>query len=543
MKEWIRKVAVYLMILLVFTIAIEYKSSRKDMKEKLPENFNNVYKTKKLIIGRANDSLGLDPANVTDIDSLRVTSNIFETLVKYEKEGKEIIPGLAASYKYSEDGLVFTFRLRQGIKFHDGTDFNADAVVFNFKRWMDKDNIYHNGEFEYYNYVFNGFPGIIKDVTAVNNYTVEIKLNKPYAPFLSSLAMPVFGIASPNSIKEYKNDVYKHPVGTGPFMFKSWKTNESITLVKNNEYWGGKAKVDEIEFKVIPSDKDRIKQLKEGKIHIADDINPDDAAAIKNETDYRLILRPCLNVSYIALNNEKLPFSKKNVRTAISYAIDKDDLIKKVYSDFAKPAKTFIPPLFIGYDDGIEKREYDIKKAKELLKEAGYSKGFKTTLWVMNSPRSYMPKPLETAVYIKNSLSKININVTIKTLNWSEYLNRIKNGKHEMALIGWSGDNMDPDNFLYTLLSSQNAKHGMASNYSFYKNNEVDMLLYQARQTNDTEFRKLLYKKVLSITNDDMPSIPLTHNMPVVVANPYVKGYVPSITMNQSLENVDIEFE
>lgn len=538
MKRWYKINGILIGMIIIFMVVFEYKVDIKKINKNPLANYN---KSKKLIIGRANDALSLDPANITDIDSLRVTVNIFETLVKYEKEGKEIVPALATSWKSSEDGLTWTFRLRQGVKFHDGTVLDADAVVFNFKRWMDDKNPYHNGNFEYWNYVFNGFPGLIKDVSALNKYSVEIKLNKPYAPFLSCLAMPVFAISSPEAIKKYGNDVYKHPIGTGPFIFKGWDLNKSIILTKNKQYWGQPSKVDEVEFKVIPSDKERIEELKKGKIHIADDINPDDAVLIENNSNFRLILRPCFNVAYIALNNKKRPFNNKNVRLAINYAIDKKDMIKKVYSNFAKPAKTFIPPLLIGYDEDIDKSAYDIKKAEKLLKEAGYNKGFNVTLWVMNSPRSYLPKPIETANYIKNNLEKIKINVTIKTLNWNEYLNRIKNGEHEMALIGWMGDNIDPDNFLNTFFSSDNTKRGCASNYSFYSNSTVDMLLAQARQTDDLNFRKLLYKNLLKIIDDDMPSVPLTHNMPIMISNISVKGYVPSITGNESLECVDIE--
>lgn len=500
---------------------------------------NNNY-VKKLIIGRANDSLSLDPANTTDIDSIRVTVNIFETLVKYEKDGKNIVPNLALSWRVSEDGLVWTFKLRQGVRFHDGTVFNADAVIFNFKRWMDVKNPYHNGKFEYWDYVFNGFPGIVKDVVALNNYCIEIRLNKPYAPLLSTLAMPFFAISSPEAIKKYKEDLSNHPVGTGPFVFKSWDKNKSIVLTKNYDYWGQDAKINEVEFKVIPSDKNRIKELKEGKIHIADDISSDEAIFLKDDSNFRLILRPCFNIAYLALNNEKPPFNDRNVRLSIAHAIDKNKMIEKVYFNFAKPAKTFIPPLLIGYDDEIVEREYNIKKAKEYLRQSKYSKGFNTTLWVMNSPRSYLPKPIETANYIKESLKKINIDVTIKDLNWNEYLYRIKNGEHDMALIGWMGDNIDPDNFLNTFFSSDNAKKGSSSNYSFYKNKKVDELLIQARQNSDLSFRRMQYKRILEIIDYDMPSIPLSHNMPILVSNTKVKGYIPSITGIESLENVDI---
>jgi peptide/nickel transport system substrate-binding protein len=202
-----------------------------------------------------------------------------------------------------------------------------------------------------------------------------------------------------------------------------------------------------------------------------------------------------------------------------------------------------VPPLLWGYNEGIKDSEYNPDKAKQLLAKAGYPKGFKTTLWFMNSSRNYFPKPLQTAEYIKESLAKINIEATIITYDWDEYLNRIQNGEHEMALIGWTGDNIDPDNFLYTLLASENAKPGNAGNYSFYKSKEVDLLLTQARQTTDMVFRKNLYRKLLEIVDTDKPSVPLVHTMPVLAARRSVKGYLPYLTGVESLEKVDIEAE
>lgn len=538
------KIAIaFSIIVLFFAVAAVNISEITSLYNNLISSFHDTNIKKTLIVGRANDSISLDPANTTEMDSIKVTVNIFETLVKYEKEGSNIVPGLAESWKSSEDGKTWLFNLRRGVKFQDGTTFDANAVVFNFQRWMDINNPYHNGQFSYWNYVFGGFPGFIESVKALSNHTVEIKLSKPYAPFLNTLVMPVFGIESPKAIKEYGDEVYKHPVGTGPFCFKSWDQNKSIILTRNDNYWNTPAKVDELEFRVIPSSQDRLELLKKGEIHIADNLGPDDVAVIESDKSLQLYLRPSFNVGYIAVNNEKAPFNNRLVRNAISHAINKEEMIKLVFANIAKPAKTLIPPTLWGYNDSIEESEYNPEISIQLLKEAGYPEGFKTTLWVMNSSRNYFPKPLETAEYIKESLKKANIEVTIKTFNWDEYLTRINGGEHEMALIGWTGDNMDPDNFLNTLLSSDNAKPGLVGNYSFYKNKEVDLLLTQARETNNIVFRKDLYRRLLNIVNYDMPSIPLVHTMPVIATQSSVKGYIPFITGVESLENIDIDIK
>ena len=543
MKKSYKVFAIIFIFIVLFAVAASFSSELSIKYKNFVSSFRHSDIMKRLVIGRASDSISLDPGNTTDMDSVKVTVNIFETLVKYEKDGKEIVPGLATSWKSSEDGLVWVFRLRQGVRFHDGTAFNAQAVEFNFNRWMDKDNPYHNEQFNYWNYVFGGFPGFVKSVTALSDYSIEFRLSKPYAPFLSSLAMPVFGIGSPEAIKKYGREAYKNPVGTGPFVFKSWEPNQNIILVRNEKYWDMPAKVDEVEFKVIPSGQDRLEQLKQGFIQIADNLGPDDVASIENDQNLQLLLRPFYNVGYIAVNNEKPPFDKSDVRIAISLAVDKEKMIKEVFANLARPAKTLIPPLLSGYNESIEDSEYNPEKARQLLARAGYPQGFKTTLWVMTSSRDYFPKPLQTAEYIKESLKDVNIEAAIITYSWDEYLNRIKNGEHELALIGWTGDNIDPDNFLNTLLASNNAEQGYAGNYSFYKNKEVDILLKQARETTDMVFRKNLYRRLLEIVNYDMPSVPLVHTMPILAARLSVTGYSPYITGVESLEKVDIELE
>lgn len=543
MNKWYRILIIFFVVIFSFIAIMEYSSTITDLYGRLTNTFRHFSTGKILVVGRAGDAISLDPADTTEMDSIKVSANIFETLVKYEKEGNQILPCLAESWKSSEDGLTWTFRLRQDVKFHDGTVFDAHAVEFNFKRWMYTDNAYHIGQFSYWNYIFGGFPGFVSNVSALSDYTVEIKLTRPYAPFLSTLAMPIFGISSPESIKKYGEEVYRHPVGTGPFCFKSWEPGKSIILTRNEKYWGDLAKVDELEFKVIPSSAERLKELKEGTLQIADNLGPDDVSAIERDSNLKLYLRPCFNVGYIAMNNEKPPFDKREVRVAVSHAINKEGLIKDVFANLAKPAKTLIPPILWGYNENIVPYDYDPQKSIELLKKAGFPNGFDSTLWVMNCSRDYFPKPLEVAEYIKENLKQVNINVTIKTCDWDEYLDRIDRGEHELALIGWTGDSVDPDNFLNTLLSSSSAKPGLAGNYSFYRNKEVDSLLAQARQTSNMIFRRNLYRSLQEIVNYDAPSVPLVHTMPVVAARTSVVGYTPGITGVESFENVDIKKE
>lgn len=530
---------------LAIIIAVMFGSLQGETgKERRISNPVDSYDTvRRLVVGRANDSVTLDPSCTTEMDSFKVTVNILETLVKCEKEGNDVVPLLSESWKSSEDGLKWVFKLRQGVKFHDGTPFDAHAVVFNFHRWMDPKNPYHNGPFSYWSYIFGGFPGFVKSVTAISNYSVEIVLNKPYAPFLYALTMPAFGIASPEAIKKYTGDLYENPVGTGPFVFRSWDRNKSIILERNQRYWNGAAKVDEIEFKVIPKNKDRLEELRQGTIHIADYLSPEDIADVKFDPNLYLYFRPSFNVGYLAINNERTPFNDRIVRAAISHGIDKEKMIIDVFDDLGKPAITFIPPSLWGYNGSLEVYEYNPEKSRQLLAEAGYPNGFNTTLWVMDATREYIPKPLKTAQFIKESLQQVGINVEIEVFNWNEYLNRIHNGEHEIALIGWTGDYADPDNFLYTMFASENAKPGLAGNYSFYKSADVDQLLTQARETTNMSFRRSLYRRIQETVNYDIPSVPLAHTMPVLAARLSVKGYTPHMTGIESLEQVSLEIE
>lgn len=218
-----------------------------------------------LIVGRGGDSASLDPSIVTDGESLKITHQVFDSLLEYKEGTTEVQPSLAESWTVSEDGLKYTFKLRQGVKFHDGTDFNAEAVVFNFTRWSDPKSEYkfEGDSFDYYDSMF-GPDGkrVIKEVKAIDDNTVEFTLNQPQAPFLQNLAMTSFGIASPTAIKEKKENFKNEPVGTGPFVFKEWKRNDSITLEKNPNYWKeGLPKLNKVIVRSIPDNSARFRAL------------------------------------------------------------------------------------------------------------------------------------------------------------------------------------------------------------------------------------------------------------------------------------------
>ncbi|GAU78466.1 ABC transporter substrate-binding protein [Fusibacter sp. 3D3] len=496
-----------------------------------------------LTIGRTSGSIALDPAVVTDQESLRVTVNLYDNMVTYDQTGVTIKPSLAENWSVSEDGLVWHFTIRRNVFFHDGSKLDADAVVFNFNRWMDSTSPYHAGHFVYWNMNFGGFPGIVESVQALSSDTVEIVLSKPYAPFLSTLAMPAFGIASPEAIMKYNEDLKYKPVGTGPFVFKSWAENGEITLERNYNYWAEKPKVSHIVFKTISDPKERIRQLRSGEILIADNLTYEDIALIKNSDQILLTNRSFFNIGYLSMNMNNEALKIKAVRQAIAHLLDKKMLIQVAFDGSSRAATTFVPPILWGYNENIKSTTFDIELARNLLKGVEKGDGFEIKLLVMEEPRSYFPKPAILARFIQESLATANIKVIVETKPWEEVLKRGQNGDYDMILAGWNGDVADPDNFLYNLFSSENTVAGTISNYAFYNSPQVDNLLKLARQSTDKAFRNSLYREIQELVSIDTPAIPLVHTLPTIGINRNVSGYVTNISGVEPLNHVSLSKE
>lgn len=498
---------------------------------------------KTLVFGRGADTTSLDPAVVTDGESFRVTQNIYDTLVAYDykNQSTDVKPSLAKSWKISSDGKTYTFTLNKGIKFSDGTAFNADAVVYNFDRWM---NGKASGKFAYFPSMFGGYKGdaglVIKSVTAPDENTVVFTLKRSSAPFLKNLAMSPFAIASPAAIKKYGGKFgTSAAVGTGPFLFKNWKKNNTITLVKNKHYWKkGLPKLDSIVFKVIPDNSARLNALKNGEIDLMDGLNPSDIDGLKGNKDLHVSYRPPMNVAYLGFNVTMKPFDNKKVRQALNMAVDKEALNKAFYNGQAQTATNPMPPVLLGFDKSIKDYPFDLKAAKKLLAEAGYPHGFTTTLYTMSNPRDYMPQPAKTAEAIQATFGKIGVKVKIENVEWSSYIEKLQKGGAPMYLMGWIGDNGDPDNFLYTLLDKDSAG---SNNLSFYKSEPLHKVLIAAQtETNDAK-RVALYEKAQKIIHEDAPWVPLEYAKAALVGKSTISGYLPSPTGSEPLEDVTIK--
>lgn len=464
-----------------------------------------------LVFAHSGDAVGLDPGREDDGETFLVCDNIYETLVEFVPGTTKLQPGLAESYEISKDGLHYTFHLRKNVKFHDGTDFNADAVLYSLNRQFKKDHpSFKYGPWKYWGYM--SLNDIVKSINKVDDYTVRIDLLKPESPFLSDLAMNFASIVSPTAAKKFKGDFKNNPCGTGPFKFVKWIKDDSIVLEKFNDYWGQKAYLDKIVFKVIPEPTARYLALKKGEADIIDFPSPQDIQNIKDDASLKIVKQAGLNVGYLAMNTSKKPFNNVLVRQAINYAINKADIMKAVYGDLGQPAKNPLPPTMWAYNNDIKDYQYDPAKAKELLKKAGLPNGFSTTIWAMPVSRPYNPNGRKVAEVIQAQLAKVGIKAKIVSYEWGTYLDKTNRGKHDMALLGWTGDNGDPDNFLWNLLSKDAAKIP-AGNIAFWKNDKFTALIKQAKETSIQSKRKELYDKAQVVFHNQVPWVCLAHSV------------------------------
>jgi peptide/nickel transport system substrate-binding protein len=479
------------------------------------------------------DSVGLDPGHEDDGESLKICDNIFDTLVEYQKTDTQVKPALATRWESSPDGLRWTFQLRRGVRFHDGTPVNADAVLFSLNRQRDitPAREFHDvgGPYKYWSAM--NMDKIVKDIQAPDDSTVVFTLYQPNAPFLANLAMNFCAIVSPTAVRKYREDFFKHPVGSGPFRFIEWLKDDHITLERNPDYWDGAPFLEKVVFRSIPENNTRLQELLQGNLTGMDGINPDIVPTIKNDQSLVLLSQPGMNVAYMAMNCTKAPFTDARVRRAVNMAVNTKAIVQALYRGLAVQAVNPLPPVVWGYDSDIQAYPYDPEGAKKLLTEAGYPHGFSVQLWAMSGPRPYMPEPLKVAEAIQADLQKVGIRAQIQTYEWGTYLERTERGQHQMALMGWTGDNGDPDNFLYTLLDKDAAPDlaknppQPGQNIALYMSDAVHQKLVAAKQSTDQPTREKLYKEAERVIHDDAPWVPLVHNAQLTALKTSVHGY------------------
>lgn len=469
-----------------------------------------------LVYAQGAEPRGLDPALVDDGESAKVMSNIYEGLLKYNKDSTKVEPSLAKSWEVSPDGRTYTFHLQEGVKFHDGTDFDADAVKFNIDRQLPPQV---TKDMAYAPFVYDS----VKNVEVVDKYTVKINLKAPSTPFLNNLAMIMAApIVSPKALKDNNNNVNQAPVGTGPYKFVKWDKDQNIVLVRNDEYWGTKAQIKNVIFKFIKDNSARVVALNNGEADIIDGI---DATVVKQITDAgnKIFQAPGMNINYMAYNTSRKPFDDKTIREAISQAINVPELVKSLYQGYSDPATSILPTFMEGYDKSITQVAYDPAAAEKKLKDAGVTSVHMITY---TNPRPYNPATGQAlAEAIQGYLAKVGVKATIDAYDWTTYKEKVKAGDYDIAFYGWIGDNGDPDNFM-NLLSVDDR----SMNVAMYNNPEFKELIAKGLKTPAGAERNAIYTQLENIAAQDAVWLPISHAQTLAAYRPNVQNFYYHMT-------------
>ncbi len=483
-----------------------------------------------LIIAQGTDAVTLDAHHSTDSPTSTVTEHISETLFELTPEG-EIVPLLADSFDVSEDGLVWDLHLKQGIQFHDGTPFNAEAVKYNIDRILDPDE----------SVTFRFLLTEIIETEVVDEYTVRFVTEKPFAPILAHLTHTSISMQSPSAIEDYGEDYGDIvSIGTGPFEFSEWRRGSEVTLVRNENYWGEQPAYERLVFQAVPEGGARMMMVQSGDADVAVRVPPHDIERLEADQDVDIVMTPSLRTIYVAFNVTMEPFTDPLVRQAVNHAVDKEAIVEFILGGVGQPVDAPVAPDVFGHEP-IKKYEYDPDRAMELLAEAGFEDGFETKLY---SPSGRYMQDIQIAEAIQSMLADVNIDAEIVTLEWSTYLDVTGLPQEEseapMLMLGWGTVTGDADYGLYALFhTSEHVPDG--SNRSFYSNERVDQLLDEARTNPDEDFRREAYLEAMSLIMEEAPWLFLHVERQVTAVRSDVHGLV--VHPAERLQAAGVTFE
>jgi peptide/nickel transport system substrate-binding protein len=463
-----------------------------------------------------------------------------------------VVPGLAKSWKASNGGRVWRFNLRTGIRFHDGTPFNASAVCANFDRWYNFTGPFASDATSYYYYtVFGGYKKkaagltnspLYRSCRAVGDSTAVITLRRPNAAFLGALSLTAFHIQSPTAMERYgankgtlsKDGVFTpggdygvpggQAVGTGPFKLESWTIGDRLVIVRNDDYWGRKAFLRRVIFRAIPDNAARLQALQTGEIQGYDLVEPPDIPTIKKNGKLKVLDRPAFNVAYVTINQKVKPFDNPLVRQAVAHGLDRAGVVKAFYAGRGEVAHEFMPPQVLGYSKNVKKYPYNPNRAKQLLQQAGLTLPVEVEFWYPTDvSRPYMPDPAKNFQAFAASLNKSGFKVIPKSAPWRpDYVGRVQSGTAgALNLIGWTGDFGDPDNFVGTFFRTEQGQWG-------FKNPAIFALLNKAVSEPNAAKRKAMYERANRLIMNFLPGVPYAHTKPALGFQRNVIGYKPS---------------
>jgi peptide/nickel transport system substrate-binding protein len=515
------------------------------------------------VFAASSDPKSLDPAFVSDGESIRVARQIFQGLITFKPGTTDLAPDLAESWTANDKGDVFTFKLKSGVQFSDGTAFNGKAVCANFDRWYNlKGNLLQSSSLTYYwQAVFGGFAhkdnptapekSLYKSCSSSDDTTAVVTLSQPSGAFLGSLTLPSFAMQSPDALSKYQADAVggtedspkfsgtywnQHPTGTGPFKLEKWDVGQQVVLVPNDKYSGPAPKVKRLVFQIISDNNARSQALQNGTIDGYDLVAPEDIDTLKGK-GFQLLSRPAFNVGYIGFNQKKAPLDNPKIRQAIAYAINRDALVKSKYPEGAEVAKEFMPPSVLGYSDSVPTYAYDPDKAKSLIKDSGVTNLTLEFAYPTDVSRPYMPSPVDNWQLIKSDLEKVGFKITQKSAKWSpDYNNATSTGKYQMYLLGWTGDYADPYNFIGTFFGDT----GVAVGQFGWDDPQIRSELQAARGIADDTQRTAAYQKINNEIMAELPGVPYVHTKPFLAFKATVKGFVPSPTQNETFDQVTV---
>ncbi len=460
-----------------------------------------------LTVAIGTDASTFDPHFCTDSATEVLNKNLYNNLVRFNAT-MEIVPDLATKWEVSPDGLTWTFDLREGVKFHDGTAFNAEAVKTSFERVLDEKN---------------GSPrrsvlAMIKSIEAVSPTKVKLTTSYPTGSFLQQLAHPVAAIISPAAIAKYGKDLSRNPVGTGPFKLKEWVSGDKIIMERNPSYFDGTPQIGQLAWKIVPEDSSRTMLIESGQADVVLRVPVADLARLRSKSDLSLLEGPTVMTMYVALNNSRGPLKDPRVRQAINYAVDKDAMAKNIVGGLGIVADAPISQSTWGYSK-IGAYPVDKGKAKDLLKKAGYGKGFEMELW---TPVGRYLMDRQVAENLQAQLADVGITIKIRPWEFQALMSEVKKGQFDSVLLGWSPSTGDADQGLYPVFHS--SQFPPNSNRAFYNNPQVDKFLIDARQTTDAQARLALYKQAEQTIMDEAAWLFLYYPKQVVMTRANIKG-------------------